>query len=354
MLGTIRNGLMTEIERNPRLMRQAGAAVAVVAAAGIAMPVMASRGVEQRAEWTETAGAYHVQRSPQALAEAGPAARMGLQIQKASFANLRGRASAPMALDAFDRQAMTVTASLQEGVGELATMPEDLPNQVDRKAVRANDLRCLAEAVYYEARSESYNGQLAVAEVVLNRVSSRHWPNTVCGVVYQGSHLNTGCQFTFTCDGSQSKSPRGSAWRKANAIAAQVLMGMTRPQTYGATHYHTHAVNPRWNNFLVETVTIGDHVFYRLPNRTERAELYEAAARRGIYPGRARSTRNAEAATDAGTIDPSLNADSATTLDPQMDVAPPADAVIAPAPAPEAPSDAPIATSAGGEAETGA
>jgi hypothetical protein len=139
---------------------------------------------------------------------------------------------------------------------------------------------CLSQAIYYEARGETQRGQIAVAEVIMNRVRSGYYPSSVCGVVYQGSHRSTGCQFTFTCDGSLNHRPRGRAWDRAQRVATAVMLGYTRPITQGATHYHTHAVNPVWNSGLVETTSIESHVFYRFPNRSERAYYQEALARR--------------------------------------------------------------------------
>jgi hypothetical protein len=123
--------------------------------------------------------------------------------------------------------------------------------------------------------------------VIINRTRSRAYPNSICGVVYQGSHRATGCQFTFTCDGSLGQRPRGRAWDRAQRVATAVMLGYTRPITQGATHYHTHAVNPVWNSGLVETVNVGSHVFYRFPNSSERAHYQEALARRrGSSSGR--------------------------------------------------------------------
>ncbi len=128
-----------------------------------------------------------------------------------------------------------------------------------------SEFDCLAEAVYYEARSENVRGQLAVAEVVLNRVQDARFPKTICGVVYQGQYRSTGCQFTFTCDGSKRSKPRGPAWERARSIALHVQMGLAKPVTDRATHYHTDYVNPIWSAGLVETTTIGTHIFYRFP-----------------------------------------------------------------------------------------
>jgi len=128
-----------------------------------------------------------------------------------------------------------------------------------------DEVDCLAEAVYYEARSEDTLGQMAVAEVVMNRVRDPHFPKTVCAVVYQGHYRDTGCQFTFTCDGSLSHKPRGEAWDRAKAVALNVMLGLNKPVTNKATHYHTDYVNPYWKAGMVETDVIGTHIFYRFP-----------------------------------------------------------------------------------------
>jgi hypothetical protein len=125
---------------------------------------------------------------------------------------------------------------------------------------------CLAEAVYYEARSETVRGQRAVAEVVMNRVKHPHFPKTVCGVVYQG-RLDAGgvCQFTFVCDGSKARLPRGEAWERARDVALHTMLGISPPITHHATHYHTNDVDPYWSASLIETTVIGSHIFYRMP-----------------------------------------------------------------------------------------
>ncbi len=126
-----------------------------------------------------------------------------------------------------------------------------------------DDMECLSRAIYYEARNEPIVGQLAVAEVVLNRVRHRLYPNNVCGVVYEGSHRTTGCQFTFTCDGAESNPPAGRTWARARLIAEHSLMGLSRPVTNEATHYHANYVSPYWAPRLTHTRTIGTHIFYR-------------------------------------------------------------------------------------------
>ncbi len=125
---------------------------------------------------------------------------------------------------------------------------------------------CLAQAIYYEAASESEDGQRAVAQVVLNRVRHPAWPDSVCGVVYQGPmRPGGGCQFTFTCDGSLARAPGGAAWSQARRLAAEALAGRTFAGVGLSTHYHTHAVSPSWAPRLRRTAMIGAHRFYALP-----------------------------------------------------------------------------------------
>jgi hypothetical protein len=138
-------------------------------------------------------------------------------------------------------------------------------------ATAAAQTDCLSQAIYFEARSEAFVGQLAVAEVVLNRVRHSAYPDTVCGVVFEGSERRTGCQFSFTCDGSMDRTPRGRSWRRSQLLAEHAIMGFGREVTRRATHYHTVAVDPRWNSSLVRTRRIGTHIFYRFPTRRERA-----------------------------------------------------------------------------------
>jgi hypothetical protein len=142
------------------------------------------------------------------------------------------------------------------------------PSFVLRGGGPADQLRsldCLAQAVYYEARSESEDGQRAVAQVVLNRVRHPAYPNSVCGVVYQGpQRAGGGCQFTFTCDGSLAIAPGGPGWAQARRIAAQALSGIVYAPVGHATHYHTQQVVPAWAFKLAKVAVIGAHSFYRL------------------------------------------------------------------------------------------
>ena len=122
---------------------------------------------------------------------------------------------------------------------------------------------CLTAAIYHEARSESQSGQRAVAQVVLNRVRHPAFPASICGVVYQGSMRRTGCQFSFTCDGSLSKRIDPAAWARARQVAETALQGSVYPDIGFATHYHTTAVRPWWAPSLTRVRTVGSHIFYR-------------------------------------------------------------------------------------------
>jgi spore germination cell wall hydrolase CwlJ-like protein len=126
-------------------------------------------------------------------------------------------------------------------------------------------LECLASAIYYEASSQSEDGQRAVAQVVLNRVRHPAYPNTVCGVVYQGPmRAGGGCQFTFTCDGSLARRPSMGGWIRARRFAAEALAGKVYAPVGNSTHYHANYVFPHWAPKLLKTAVIGAHIFYRL------------------------------------------------------------------------------------------
>ncbi len=129
---------------------------------------------------------------------------------------------------------------------------------------RARASLCLAQAIWYEAATESIAGQRAVAQVVLNRVAHVSYPGSVCGVVYQGSQRRTGCQFSFTCDGSMRRRTGGASWATAQRLAEQALSGQVFGQVGTATHYHTNWVNPYWAPTLNHIGTIGAHRFYRM------------------------------------------------------------------------------------------
>ena len=122
--------------------------------------------------------------------------------------------------------------------------------------------QCLTEALYFEARGESLEGQIAVAEVILNRVDSPLYPRTVCGVVKQRG--GGGCQFSYVCQGKVKMREKHAA-DLAGRIARAMLDGAPRILTDGATHFHTRGVKPSWSKRLARTTEIGAHLFYRQP-----------------------------------------------------------------------------------------
>lgn len=132
-----------------------------------------------------------------------------------------------------------------------------------RQAVSGgSEWECLTEALYFEARGESVRGQFAVAEVILNRVDSARYPESVCSVVRQGTGRRYQCQFTYTCDGHPEVVREPAAWRRSGKIADLMLSGAARPLTEGALYYHTRAVRPSWSRVFERTTTIGAHHFY--------------------------------------------------------------------------------------------
>jgi hypothetical protein len=153
-----------------------------------------------------------------------------------------------------------------------AAAPFVAPERAPGSAARA--LACLTAAVYHEARSESGEGQRAVAQVVLNRARHYAFPSSICGVVYQGSGRRTGCQFTFTCDGSLGRPRDEAAWRRAELVARQALDGHVEAQVSWATHYHAGYVRPYWSRSLAKVRAIGGHVFYRLPGDAGEAAAF--------------------------------------------------------------------------------
>ncbi len=128
---------------------------------------------------------------------------------------------------------------------------------------RARAIECLTSAVYYEAAQESTDGQRGVAQVVLNRVRHPAFPNSVCGVVFEGSTRATGCQFTFTCDGSMARAPMPDLWNRARKVAEEALAGHVYAPVGYATHYHANYVVPYWASSLTKTAVEGAHIFYR-------------------------------------------------------------------------------------------
>lgn len=155
---------------------------------------------------------------------------------------------------------------------ELAYAREDLPattfdgSVLDKKGKKVSDkeLWCMATAIYFEARGESYRGQVAVGQVVMNRVAHKLYPDTICGVVFQNQSKRNACQFSFACDGIPETVTDNKAWKQAQQIAADVVSGKEYlPEVGYATHYHATYVRPAWAPRMKKVTKIGMHVFYQ-------------------------------------------------------------------------------------------
>jgi spore germination cell wall hydrolase CwlJ-like protein len=135
--------------------------------------------------------------------------------------------------------------------------------EVAQRRVKLAEENCLARAVYFEARSETELGQLAVAKVILNRVKDPDYPKSICGVVYQGSGSRNSCQFSFACDGLPDDVKSASAWAHAKSVAQKALSGDSEVAAIGsATNYHADYVKPKWAKSMKRLIKIGRHIFY--------------------------------------------------------------------------------------------
>lgn len=136
------------------------------------------------------------------------------------------------------------------------------------KATGSSEFKCLAEALYFEARGETVRGQFAVAEVIRNRVKSKRFPNSYCGVINQGTGRKYQCQFTYTCDGRPEVVSEPAAYARVAKVARAAIDGKSPDITDGATFYHTTAVRPSWSRKFTRTARFGVHLFYRRGVRT--------------------------------------------------------------------------------------
>jgi spore germination cell wall hydrolase CwlJ-like protein len=144
-----------------------------------------------------------------------------------------------------------------------AKTPAERLGLFDEKS-RAKSEKCLTEAVYFEARGEAVRGQIAVAQVVMNRAFSGFYPNTVCGVVYQNKHRHLACQFTFACDNVADVVREPDMWERAKRIAKAMLDGqLWLPEVGKSTHYHAYWVHPSWVSEMKKMYKFGVHTFYR-------------------------------------------------------------------------------------------
>lgn len=197
-------------------------------------------------------------------------------------------------------EALAVNAAMPEAQGP---NPGAAPFQLRSASAvdRGRALDCLTSAIYYEAASESDDGQRAVAQVVLNRVRHPAYPGTVCGVVYQGAERATGCQFTFACDGSLARRPSIAGWARARRLAAEALGGQSFAPVGLSTHYHNDSVLPYWAASLAKTATIGAHIFYRWSGEASAPPAF-ARTYVGHEPGNLSGSAIARAAIRARTM----------------------------------------------------
>ena len=193
---------------------------------------------------------------------------------QAADAQVRAVRLTRAAADGFSLRALqTQAAALPPGAAAIAVrQPTRLPvlkvstaakpfHMADAAGAPTRDVDCLAEAVYYEARGESPQGQAAIAQVVLNRVRHPAFPKSVCGVVYQGAGTG-GCQFSFACNGAMDSRREAAAWTRARFVAERALAGFVMPLVGNATHFHVLSARPDWGG-LTRVAQIGMHVFYR-------------------------------------------------------------------------------------------
>jgi len=168
-------------------------------------------------------------------------------------------------------------------------------------------LRCMTQAVYYEAGFEQVAGRYAVAQVILNRMRHPAFPKSVCGVIYQGSS-RPGCQFSFACDGSLLRAPSPRAWAEARRVAEDVLSGTVNSTVGMATHYHANYVSPYWAPKLHKITQMGAHIFYRWPGNWGRRVAFNGAYRGGEFIPTVLSLANINAPTEGALTEDDLMA----------------------------------------------
>lgn len=188
-----------------------------------------------------------------------------LQEQLAKSRAMQAMLDAPFApgslRDLTPQEARNWNSKAPVGVKEISSATAFVTN-ARNPGDTMRSLDCLTAAIYYEAGRESVDGRRAVAQVILNRVRHPAFPATVCGVVFQGAERRTGCQFTFTCDGSLKRIPSTIGWAQARSIAEQALSGSVFAPVGWATHYHADYVVPYWASSLSKVGQIGAHIFY--------------------------------------------------------------------------------------------
>lgn len=264
---------MTNDEQRDIVIRGATIAVCAVAAT-VTLPMIGAvqSDIRAQADFSEQA-----QRFAQ-VEDAGASARVASHTP--AVLDTQWIRTVEYTLERDTASSMSRYAKRDRDGAALASLVSFKPEHLKRAEALDAEAECMAQAIYYESRNEPLAGQLAVAEVISNRMRDHRYPDTACGVVFQGSTRTTGCQFTFTCDGALGRKPKGTAWEQAKEIAAHVLMNLAEDRTGGATHYHATYVDPVWSAGLIRTDKIGLHVFYRFPRGSEWAQVRSASASR--------------------------------------------------------------------------
>jgi hypothetical protein len=171
------------------------------------------------------------------------------------------------AIDSASHTPVPMTMTKQLAYAREDIPPTQFPNYRTGDQYSAKDLNCLAQAIYFEARGESYRGQVAVGQVVMNRLAHPLYPKTICAVVFQDAGHRDACQFSFACDGIPEVVNEPSAWKRAQDIAGKVASGeLYLPEVGNATHYHATYVYPDWAPRLKRVTKIGMHIFYKFRN----------------------------------------------------------------------------------------
>ena len=195
-----------------------------------------------------------------AVASANSTAKALAKIEAGGLAS-----AAPARLKALATPPVVVTPKAKPASKSTATSAVFSPGWLAKqpKPTGSSEFKCLTEALYFEARGETLKGQFAVAEVIRNRVRSKRFPNSYCGVINQGTGRKYQCQFTYTCDGRPEIVSEPAAHARVAKVARATIDGKSPDVTDGATFYHTTAVNPSWASKFTRTARFGVHLFYR-------------------------------------------------------------------------------------------
>lgn len=237
---------------------------------GLFDPVDAAEGIAVAFVLPESAKAIVAALAPAGVIVPMPNARPAIEPATVVEAKLLSYASSDAADGApFDavigrssRGAVVLDASIDATHAWLNTA-------IPANARSATEVKCLATAIYFEARGEPEKGRVAVAQVVLNRVKNPAYPNTICGVVYQNKNKRNRCQFSFACDGISDRIRDKAAWAEAQALARRVInddRNLYLASVGAATHYHATYVKPRWARSMNKMEKIGRHIFYKTRN----------------------------------------------------------------------------------------